>query len=83
MTRDFDIISKFNAPVILRKPVSQAASRLADVPRRGERAGDAIDDTAGGASERVVDMMGMMNICEDCGVGEAGASAAAYAGTGK
>lgn len=44
----------------LREPVSQATSFLADVSRRAERLGNAIDDVIRNTNEGVVDMIGML-----------------------
>lgn len=50
---------------MIRETVNQAT----DIPRRVERAGDAIDDVPGSEGEGVIDMIWtMMNACKD-GVG--------------
>lgn len=67
-----------HVPKLFCKPVSHAASRLTDVSRRVERAGDANDDIAESISQRVVHMIWtMMCVCQNDSVTYLGEIAAA------
>lgn len=59
MARSQYIIAESNILEVLREQVSQAVSRLADVPRGAERTRDAIYDVRS-ASKRVIDKLGTM-----------------------
>lgn len=81
MVQGQGIISESNVLEVLCKPVNQIAFHLADVLRRAETAEDSIDDVSRSASERVIDVTGML--MSACGVWEVRTSAAVWAGAGE
>lgn len=71
------VVKRLKSDVIdvLRKLVSQVASRLIDVQKWAEREGFARNDVARSACKRFADIIGtLMGIYKDGGIGEVGAS---------
>lgn len=83
MAQERNVIAESNVSEVLREPVSQTTTRLTDVQRRVEL-GDTVNDIDRSAGKRFRDVIRtIMGTCENGGVGEAGANAAAWVGDGE